>query len=126
MPSSIEGLILKHKRIGIILTLMLLIGGGVGILELGFTNNYRIFFSDSNPQLLDFDRFQETYGDQDNILIAIAPEDGDVFSKETLTVISEFTERSWSTPFSKRVDSITNYQHTYSQDDDLIVDSLVD
>lgn len=105
---------------------MLLIGGGVGILELGFTNNYRIFFSDSNPQLLDFDRFQETYGDQDNILIAIAPEDGDVFSKETLTVISEFTERSWSTPYSKRVDSITNYQHTYSQDDDLIVDSLVD
>lgn len=126
MPSSIGDLIIKRKLIGVILTLVLVIAGGIGVLDLGFTNNYRFFFSDSNPQLLDFDRFQETYGDQDNILIAIAPKNGDIFTKKTLSIIHEFTEKSWSTPYSKRVDSLANYQHTYTQDDDLIVESLVD
>ena len=31
----------------------------------------------------------------------------------------------WQIPFSTRVDSITNHQHTSAEEDDLIVDDLV-
>lgn len=126
MSNLLGKIILKRKRTGILLTSIIVVGIGFGILDLGFTNNYRIFFSDSNPQLLDFDRFQEEYGDQDNILIALAPVQGGVFNRETLTAIYEFTEKSWFTPYSRRVDSIANYQHTYPHGDDLIVESLVE
>ncbi|MEA2079231.1 MAG: MMPL family transporter [Pseudomonadota bacterium] len=35
------------------------------------------------------------------------------------------TEAAWQIPYSIRVDSITNYQHTEAEGDDLIVDDLV-
>ncbi|MDH3888160.1 MAG: MMPL family transporter, partial [Gammaproteobacteria bacterium] len=43
----------------------------------------------------------------------------------TLNAIARLTEESWQIPYSLRVDSITNYQHTEARDDDLLVDDLV-
>lgn len=126
MPFSLGKMILKYNRLGFLLTLLIVIGGGFGATKLGFTNNYRIFFSDDNPQLLDFDRFQDIYGDQDNILIAVEAKNGDIFSKDILSTINKYTIKAWDTPYSTRVDSLTNYQHTFVQEDDLIVESLVE
>ncbi|MBV1869775.1 MAG: MMPL family transporter [Gammaproteobacteria bacterium] len=118
--------ILKLKGWGILLTLLVVVSVGTGAVSLEFTNNYRVFFSEDNPQLQDFDQFQEIYGDQDNILIAIEAKDGNIFSKETLSVINDFTDKAWETPYSKRVDSLANFQHTFSQNDDLVVEYLVE
>ena len=52
-------------------------------------------------------------------------EDGNVFTRETLKVIETLTEKSWQIPYSTRVDSISNFQHTYAEGDDLIVEDLV-
>ena len=49
-----------------------------------------------------------------------------MFSPETLAAVGEMTERAWQLPFATRVDSITNFQHTKAEEDDLIVDDLVD
>ena len=61
----------------------------------------------------------------DNIFIAIAPRDGLVFTNETLAAIEELTALAWKTPYSTRVDAISNFQYTRSVDDDLYVDDLV-
>ena len=58
-------------------------------------------------------------------MFVLAPKDGEVFSPETLNAIARLTEQSWQIPYSLRVDSITNYQHTEARDDDLLVDDLV-
>ncbi|MEM7542258.1 MAG: MMPL family transporter, partial [Pseudomonadota bacterium] len=50
---------------------------------------------------------------------------GDAFDVETLTLLAELTERAWQVPYSRRVSSLANYQHTWAQDDDLIVEELV-
>ena len=55
----------------------------------------------------------------------IAPKNGDVFNADTLALVSEITEQSWQTPYSTRVDSITNFQHTVADADDLLVGDLV-
>ena len=39
----------------ILATLLMVAGSGYGILNIGFTNNYRVFFSEENPQLQAFD-----------------------------------------------------------------------
>ena len=48
-----------------------------------------------------------------------------VFTRETLSALEELTEASWQLPFSSRVNSITNFQHTRVDEDDLIVEDLV-
>ena len=97
-----------------------------GITNITFSSNYRVFFSSDNAQLVAFETIQNTYSKSDNVLLVVEPEDGIVFSRETLSAIQELTESSWQLPYSTRVDSITNYQHTQAEEDDLIVADLVE
>lgn len=92
---------------------------------LAFTTDYRAFFDQSNPQLQAFETMQDTYDKSDNVLIVVTPKDGKVFSRQTLAQLQWLTEQAWQTPFSTRVDSITNYQHTTAFEDDLVVADLV-
>ena len=92
---------------------------------LGFSNDYRIFFSADNPQLLAFENLQNTYTKSDNVLFVVAPKDGTVYSVETLQAIEWLTEQAWQIPYSIRVDSLTNFQHTRADGDELIVEDLV-
>ena len=107
---------------GLVAVILLFSGGQF----LTFSNDYRKFFSEDNPQLLDFENLQDTYAKADNILFMLEPADGNVFSKESLAVVSELTEEAWQIPYSIRVDSITNFQHTYAEGDDLTVQDMVE
>ena len=92
---------------------------------ISFTTNYRVFFSEDNPQLIAFEALENTYVKNDNVLFVLAPDDGNVFSREMLSVIEEVTEKAWQIPYSNRVDSITNFQYTEAEEDDLIVRDLI-
>jgi len=96
-----------------------------GVANLGFKNDYRVYFSQENPQLQAFEDIQSTYNKSDSVMFVLQPEDGKVFSAETLTAIIELTEKSWKIPFSSRVDSVTNFQYTQADGDDLLVADLV-
>ncbi|GAA4346822.1 MMPL family transporter [Kangiella taiwanensis] len=80
--------------------------------------DYRVFFAEDNPQLVAFDHIQDTYDKADNAMIVLTPKEGGVFSKETLKTIQWLTEKAWHTPYSTRVDSVTNYQHTWVTPED--------
>jgi len=117
--------LVNYRFIFFALSVFLVAGLGVGLKDLRFESDYKIFFSDDNPQLLAHQSNQDSYTKSDNITFVIAPKDEQVFSPETLASIVELTNESWKIPFSLRVDSITNYQHTWVEDDDLIVEDLV-
>jgi len=87
-------------------------------------NNYRVFFSDQNPELVAFENLQATYTKNDNFLFVLAPASGEVFAAETLAAIETLTEAAWQIPYAIRVDSLSNFQHSYGIDDDLIVEDL--
>jgi predicted RND superfamily exporter protein len=93
---------------------------------LKFDTDYRVFFSDDNPQLRAFEHLQNTYTKNDNVMIVLAPKDGQVFTNKTLDAVEWLTEQAWQTPYSIRVDSISNFQHTYAEEDDLIVGDLIE
>jgi predicted RND superfamily exporter protein len=97
---------------------------GTGAARIEFDNNYRVFFSDQNPELLAFEELQATYTKNDNFLFVLEPADGQVFSAATLAAVEELTERAWQIPYAIRVDSVSNFQHTEGIDDDLIVEDL--
>jgi len=117
--------VLKHRWIIILTSLVLVALAAIGTKNLYFTTNYRVFFSEDNPQLMAFEALEKTYTQNDNLLFVFVPADGNVFTRETLEVIRDFTERAWQIPYSTRVDSITNFQHTEADGDELIVRDLV-
>jgi len=96
-----------------------------GAFSLQFSSNYRVFFSSDNPELTAFETFQATYTKNDNFLFVIEPDDGVVFTPETLAAVEELTAGAWQIPFSIRVDSVTNFQSTRAVGDDLFVADLV-
>ncbi|MEM8985554.1 MAG: MMPL family transporter [Pseudomonadota bacterium] len=98
---------------------------GSGGARLAFENNYRVFFSKENPELTAFEDFQATYTKNDNIFFLLIPSDGVVFQNDVLAAVDELTDAAWRIPYALRVDSITNFQHTYATEDDLIVQDLV-
>lgn len=93
---------------------------------LEFTSDYRAFFSADNSQLQAFEKLQNTYDRADNVVFIITPKEGDVLQTDTLESIQWLTERAWQTPYSIRVDSITNYQHSRAEGDELTISDLVE
>jgi uncharacterized protein len=115
-----------HFRWGILFfSLLFVIAAGTGTKNLYFTTNYRVFFSDDNPQLLAFEALENTYTKNDNVLFVLQADNGNVFTRETLAAVEYLTERAWQVPYSNRVDSITNFQYTEAEEDDLTVRDLV-
>jgi predicted RND superfamily exporter protein len=96
-----------------------------GVTQLAFSNNYRIFFSEENPDLLNFNAFQQTYSKNDNILFVLQPQEGDVFTPEMAQVIERVTKEAWQIPFASRVDSVSNFQHSWAEGDELTVGDLI-
>ena len=95
-----------------------------GASRLEFANNYRAFFSDENPELVAFEDLQATYTKNDNFLFVLDPADGDAFSADVISAVEALTEEAWRIPYAIRVDSISNFQHSYGIEDDLIVEDL--
>ena len=101
----------------------LAVGSGARFLD--FATNYRVFFSEQNPELSAFEQFQQTYTKNDNFLFVVQPNDGVVFGPEIADVVERITEEAWHIPFNIRVDSITNFQHSWADGDELTVEDLI-
>ena len=113
--------VLQYRWPIIIFSLVFVALTATGGKNIYFTTNYRVFFSEDNPQLLEFEALENTYVQNDNVFFILEPASGKVFTRETLSAVEYLTERAWQTPFSNRVDSITNIQNTEAEEDDLIV-----
>ncbi len=109
----------------IIACLILIAIAASGASKLVFKSDYRVFFGAENPQLLAFDEMQKTYNKSDSVDFVIVPRNGKVFSPEVMQMTQEVTQDLWQTPYSTRVDSLTNFQYTYSIDDDMMVEDLL-
>ena len=118
--------VLAARRLVILATLVLVAAASSGIAFLEFSANYRIFFDEDNPQLLALEALENTYGKNENVVFLIVPDDGDATSQSALSAAVWLTDAAWHTPFSRRVDSLANFQHTTADGDDLYVRDLVD
>lgn len=111
------------------LTVVFVVFMAAGGQYLKISNDSRIFFSEDNPQLLAFEALEATYTEANTVLIAVAPKEDSnapgIFTPDALSAIAELTEQGWLLPYSTRVDSLTNFSHTWADEDELIVEDLV-
>ena len=117
--------ILNNRFLVFVALAIFMILSSAGASKLFFDNDYRAFFGSANPQLEAFEELQNTYTKIDNVQFAIVPEaNKTAVDAKVLAVVEELTELAWQIPYSIRVDSISNYQHTEVYEDDLIVEDL--
>lgn len=116
---------LRHRLLVIALSLLSVALIASGARYLDFATNYRVFFSGENPDLVAFEDFQATYTKNDNFLFVLQPANGDAFSPRMAELQEKLTEKAWQIPYSIRVDSISNFQHSWASGDDLTVEDLI-
>jgi len=105
-------------------TMIVVLIASSGMRFLTVNNDSRVFFSEDNPQLQALEALENTFSKDNSVVFAVAPKDGNVFTRRTLAAVEALTEASWQMPYSSRVDSVTNFQHAQAQADDLIVEDL--
>ena len=125
MIDKVSQFIVRQKFFVILISFIIVFLAASGLPKTKFSSDYRIFFSDDNENLKAFEDLQATFTRSDNVMFVLAPKDGQIFTPSNLSIIEELTEQAWQLPYSTRVDSVTNYQHTIAEDDDLLVDNLV-
>lgn len=121
--------LIKYRWMVVLASVAAALAAGAGGQFLGFSTNYRVFFSPQNPQLQAFESLQRIYIREDNISIVIRPLDGpdggDVFRPDLLRAVRDLTAEAWKIPYATRVDSLTNFQNSTADGDDLAVRDLV-
>ncbi|MCP5017892.1 MAG: MMPL family transporter [Ketobacter sp.] len=110
----------------IVVSLIVAVVFGWGAQYLQPDTDYKAFFKETNPQLMAFNRIGNAYTQTDSVLFVVQATEATVFTPETLLIISELTRRAWELPYSQRVDSVVNFQHTDADDDGLVVRELVE
>ena len=93
--------------------------------DIRFDSSYRIFFSEDNPQLQAFDALQNIYTKDDNVMIVLTADKDSIYEEDFLEAVQWVTTQGWQVPYSRRVDSITNFQNSVAVEDDLFVTDLV-
>lgn len=118
--------IIRFRWLVLATILLLVFAAASGTKHLEFSNDYRVFFSDENPELATFENLQNTYSKTDSALFVIQVPEGSAFNKALLHAIEQLSKEAWKIPYASRVDSITNFQHTYAEEDDLVVEDFIE
>ncbi|MFA5633219.1 MAG: efflux RND transporter permease subunit [Porticoccaceae bacterium] len=83
------------------------------------------YIGEDSPVVEHLNFLEAEYIQDSNVLLMVKPHGGTVFAPEVLAAIAEMTEMAWQIPNIRRVDSLTNFQHTQVEGDDLVVEELV-
>jgi predicted RND superfamily exporter protein len=116
--------ILTYRWFVVLTILFLTLISASGVRYLDFATDYRVFFSEDNPQLLAFDELQNVYTQNDNIVVD--PADGDPFSQRSSLMLESMVDESWKLPYAIRVDAVSNFQYSTASEDDLLVADLIE
>ena len=120
-------MIVTRRWLTILLSLLFMLALAAGATRLIVVDvDFRNHFGESDPHLIALEQLEETYALSDAVLVAVAPDNGTIFTQETLVAIEELTEQLWRTPYATRVDSISNYTHSEGFEDELVVEQLID
>ncbi len=125
-PRRLGTFVIGHRWLVLVATVIAVAAISAGLPRLNYTTDSRVFFGATNPHRIAFEALEARFAEANEILIALAPEDGDAFSRRTLEAVEYVTEQAWLLPYASRVDSIANYQHSYADNDDLIIRDLIE
>lgn len=117
---------IDHPYLAILLSIALSVVAALGLGKFDMNHDPRAFFGDKNPDFELFKDFEARYGDRDLVMFGVHPRNGNVFTRENLAILEQITERGWQMPHALRSQSLTNFQYTRVDGDDLYTEYLVE
>ena len=121
MVSKVVDWIANSPKRSFIISLIIIIGFLPGLSMFGEKYDVRIWFRTTDPLIKTLDAFEKRFGNDESLVIAIHSPNG-VFDMATSKVIHEMTDKMWRIPQVIRVDSLANYNYSYAEGDDIIVE----
>ncbi len=90
-----------------------------------FDADPNLYFSEDNPHFQRIKEMQHDYGRVNTVTFVILIKEGELFTRENLAIVEELTFEAGKLPYSQRVDSLSNYTYTWSKNDELFVEELI-
>ncbi len=88
---SCIALVMGRRWLTILLSLLVVLALTAGTLYIVQVDvDYRNHFSEDDPQLIALEQLEDTYAISDTALVAVAPQNGTIFTRETLIAITVF------------------------------------
>lgn len=94
--------------------------------KLGLTGDFKVLFSENNQYLQTLESIEEEFLESDGLVFLIEPTGDSIYTVENLEAIEFMTKLAWELPYSMRVDSLVNYQRTFSDEDSLTVEDFIE
>jgi len=145
--AKVPGQLRPYRKIVLILALLSTVFMGYGTTRFVLDVSFESWFSEDDPAVKSLNEFREQFGSDDGLFIVYEAKDGDVFSNQSLSLISEITEvldndekisdEVWLDQYGltskvaetlkhiKRVQSLTNIRIQKNEDDVLSAPLLV-
>lgn len=117
--------VVNRPKLTIFLSLLFSMAFFTGLYGFKFSASPREYQGLDHPMIQELIAMEEEYSRANTILVVFRAEDGSIFTPRTLETIKNFTDAAWQLPYAQRVDSITNFQYSDADGDDLIVADLV-
>lgn len=101
--------VLAHRGLTLVLCLALTLLAGMGLSQLKFSTDYRIFFSADNPDLAALEKLELNFGRAETVFMALSPANGEVFTQDTLEAIRYLSQQYGRVPYAKGAASLSTY-----------------
>ncbi len=110
-----------------VLSIVLLLATALsaGMPQLQISNDFRVYFSKDNPQLRAFEAFEAAYVGADNATFVVTANEGDLFTRRGVALLTALTEEAWMMPYAYRVSSLSNYQFSRAVGDRIETNDLI-
>ena len=118
--------IIQYRYLSILFCLIFLVSSFRGTGGIAFSPDTEQFFPEDYPIAENHLQIEDTFYSSDSVIIALGVDEGTVFEPRILNLIEEITNKAWSTPYSIRVDSLSNFSFVKAEGDDLIVEPFIE
>ncbi|HIP30695.1 MAG TPA: hypothetical protein EYG83_07780 [Sulfurospirillum arcachonense] len=112
----------KYKLIILITVIVALLS--ISLKNLDYEGSYKIWFDQDSKIIKDYESFRSTFSGDDRFAIAFEDKNG-IFTEKAINVILDLTKKLHQIKGVQKVDSLTNYQHISSFEDDIIIENFI-
>ena len=125
LSGGVARVLIAQRWIFFGLALALIAFGAFGLSRVESSTNSRAFFGASNPEFQQLLEVEDIYESSEPSVMVLSTPAAEPYDPTAIEALRRFTEQAWQLPYVLRVDSLTNFNYSYADGDDLLVEPLV-
>ena len=125
LRSHVLNFSLNHPRKTLASAIIISLILSLGLLKMETDFSVKVWFDPQDPLIQKLNQFEAQFGSDESVVLVVNYPQG-IFRPEIITSLQEMTAKMWLMPDVVRVDSLTNYQITKVDGDDIKFQSFLE